>query len=122
MPDEADHKQVVQDTPQVVETVVLDVTTVPVDDGDNNNGEEQEVEDVGDVLVDEADAYDDGEEGVQRDGTETGEMVVNRLEQSQDNPMNSSREQLIGATKEDTSLDSIKQLAEREANGGRIAL
>ena len=31
--------------------------------------------------------------------------------------MNSSREQLIGATKEDTSLDSIKQLTEREANG-----
>ena len=46
----------------MVETVVLDVTTVPVDDGDNNNGEEPEVEDVGDVLVDEADAYVDGEE------------------------------------------------------------
>ena len=30
--------------------------------------------------------------------------------------MNSSREQLIGA-KEDTSLDSIKQLAKKEANG-----
>ena len=117
LPDEADYKQVVQDTPQVVEMVVLDVTTVPVDDGDNNNGEEQEVEDVGDFLVDEADAYVDGEEeGIQEDGAETGEMVVNRLEQSQDNPMNSSREQ-IGVTKEDPSLDSIKQLAKREANG-----
>ena len=70
---EGDDKQLGEDTPQVVETSVTDVS---VDIEDNDNDEEQEAVDVGDALVDGADPYVDDEEGVQADGAETDETVV----------------------------------------------
>ena len=96
---------------------VTEVQTVTVESG---RVEEEDAGNDVDVLADAVDVYDDDEvEGEQGDGTVIGAKAVETLQQSQENPMNGSREELIKAIADDHSLTSIKELAEKEANGYR---
>ena len=119
LPNRNDNSQTIQETLQVGEPEPTESTTKPVDTTQKENDEEKNVGMNGDVLVVGEDAFDDVEvEGEQQgDSADIGVTAVGNLQQSGDNSLNGSREQLIQATKDDTSLDSIKQLAETEANG-----
>ena len=118
LPREGDNNLAAQETPQVVETVTADMTTVAADSAELDRVGEIDVGNDGDVLVVGADSYDDVEvEGVQGDGADRDETVVDTLQRSLDIPTNSSKDQLDKATEEDTSLNSMKLLADREAEG-----
>ena len=123
MSNESDNDAVAQKTPEVVEIVSDAVNTVLTVTEESDRVEEEDVGDDGDVLAEGVDVYDDVEaEGEQGDGTVTGVTAVETIQQSQENPMNGSREELIRATADDHSLTKSSWPRRRPMDtGGRKA-
>ena len=124
---EADESQVTQQqvhlqsegsgTQVQLDTVVnLNTEDIQVSDYDGNSAEVEDAGVMDECLVGEKDAYGDVEgEGETGDGA--AQVEAGTLEESLEIPFNDSRDELVRALTEDHSLDSVKRLADREANG-----
>ena len=100
-----------------VDTVVnLNTEDIQVSDYDGNSAEVEDAGVMDECLVGEKDAYGDVE-GEGETGNGAAQVGAGTLEESLEIPFNDSRDELVRALTEDHSLDSVKRLADREANG-----
>ena len=119
IPHQEMHSQSEGSETQVHEVAVLATDARETHETPNSSGNSAEEKDVGimeESLAVEVDAYDYIEgEGEMGDGAV--DVEAGMLKKSLEKPFNESRDDLVRALKEDHSLNCIKELADKEANG-----
>ena len=103
-------------TQEVAETVTGDRRSPQTTDFREDSAEVDDAGITDDVLAVGEESYDEVE-GEHEQGDGAVDVGAVTLEETLEKPMNESRKELVKAISEDHSLDSLKKLADMEANG-----